>query len=351
MHHLIFDGVTLYRVVLPELVALYDAFHERRALAARGARAAVRGLRAVGARLEQGARGDPPARAHWRTRLSDAPLLALPLDHPRPPRQRFLGAMTPLDLPAELVDRLRALGQRHGATLFQVLATAFSVLLQRYSGQDDIVFGTIADLRQRPELDQARRLLPDADGRARRPFRRPVVHRGARPGPRRARGRADPARCPSRPSCASCSRAATRRLARSTRPWSCSSRRRWSPIRAGTSARWRRGSATRSATPSSISTWSSTSGRRGHLRPAHLQHRPVRRRDVERLGRHFRLLREIVAEPDARSRAAAAGGGRAPELVEAGTGPGALPDRASSNHAIRRLARPTRSRWYSGARR
>ena len=26
MHHLVFDGVTLYRVLLPELVALYDAF-------------------------------------------------------------------------------------------------------------------------------------------------------------------------------------------------------------------------------------------------------------------------------------------------------------------------------------
>ena len=29
LHHLIFDGVTLYRVVLPELITLYDAFARR----------------------------------------------------------------------------------------------------------------------------------------------------------------------------------------------------------------------------------------------------------------------------------------------------------------------------------
>ena len=45
------------------------------------------------------------------------------------------------------------MGQCVGATLFQVLATVWSLLLARYSGQDDVVFATAADLRQRPELE------------------------------------------------------------------------------------------------------------------------------------------------------------------------------------------------------
>ena len=48
---------------------------------------------------------------------------------------------------------LRAIGQSVGATLFQVLATTWAVLLGRYSGQDDVVFSTATDLRQRPEFE------------------------------------------------------------------------------------------------------------------------------------------------------------------------------------------------------
>jgi amino acid adenylation domain-containing protein len=51
------------------------------------------------------------------------------------------------------VDRLREVGQSVGATFFQVLATTWSLLLSRYSGQHDVVFATPADLRQRPEFE------------------------------------------------------------------------------------------------------------------------------------------------------------------------------------------------------
>jgi amino acid adenylation domain-containing protein len=59
----------------------------------------------------------------------------------------------PLSVPREVVDRLREVGQGAGATLFQVLASAWSVLLSRYSGQHDVVFATAADLRQRLEFE------------------------------------------------------------------------------------------------------------------------------------------------------------------------------------------------------
>src|SRR5207302_651325 len=91
--------------------------------------------------------------AHWSRRLGDAPELGLPLDHPRPARRRFRGGVAQIAIASEVVGRLRGLGHSAGATLFQVMASAFAVLLHRYSDQDDIVFGTVTDLRQRPELE------------------------------------------------------------------------------------------------------------------------------------------------------------------------------------------------------
>ena len=152
MHHLIFDGVTLYRVLLPELVALYDAF------AAGKSSPLPEPVVQYGdyAEWEQEWVSSPAVRRrmeYWRSHLSGAPSLEFPLDHPRPPVQRFCGQVEEITVGAEVASGLRSLAQQAGVTLFQVLATAFGVLLGKYSVQQDVVFGTVADLRQRPELN------------------------------------------------------------------------------------------------------------------------------------------------------------------------------------------------------
>ncbi len=152
MHHLVFDGVSVYRVVLPELVALYDAFSAGHPSPLPEPRTQY----ADYARWEQNwITGPRVARRfeYWRRHLTPAPVLHLPLDHPRPETQRFRGGMVPLSVPAATVRHLRAVGQSVGGTLFQVLATVWSLLLSRYAGQDDVVFATATDLRQRPEFE------------------------------------------------------------------------------------------------------------------------------------------------------------------------------------------------------
>jgi amino acid adenylation domain-containing protein len=80
---------------------------------------------------------------YWRRQLAGAPaLLELPTDRPRPPVQRFCGAAESVQIGAALVERLKALSQRAGATLFMTLLAGFATLLWRYSGMDDIVVGT-----------------------------------------------------------------------------------------------------------------------------------------------------------------------------------------------------------------
>lgn len=152
LHHLVFDGVIMSRVVLPELAALYDAF----AAGEPSPLAEPAYQYADYAAWEQEWITSPRVARrmqHWRRRLDTAPTLALPLDHPRPEVPRYRGGVLPVALPVALVDRLREVGQDAGATLYQVLATTWALLLGRYSGQQDVVFATPAGLRQRPELE------------------------------------------------------------------------------------------------------------------------------------------------------------------------------------------------------
>ncbi|MDQ1722639.1 MAG: hypothetical protein QOI26_2373 [Pseudonocardiales bacterium] len=80
---------------------------------------------------------------YWTCRLADAPtLLALPTDRPRPATQRFRGERLCVTAGAETVRGLHAVGQAEDATLFMTLMATLSVLLWRYSGQDDLCVGT-----------------------------------------------------------------------------------------------------------------------------------------------------------------------------------------------------------------
>ncbi len=151
MHHLVFDGFSLTRVVLPELIAIYDAL-------AAGERPALPDP-AVSysdyARWEQRWIEEPRTRRrleHWREHLGGAPALELPHDHARPGERRLGGGAIPLSMPRDALDRLRALGRDAGATLFQVLAASWSLLMARAAGQTEVVFATAAVMRQRPEF-------------------------------------------------------------------------------------------------------------------------------------------------------------------------------------------------------
>jgi len=87
--------------------------------------------------------------AHWKERLGgELPVLELPADRPRPAVQSLRGATRSLDLPAEVVSGLRALGRAAGAGLDTMLLAAFQALLHRYTGLDDIIVGTPAANRQ-----------------------------------------------------------------------------------------------------------------------------------------------------------------------------------------------------------
>ncbi len=91
---------------------------------------------------------------YWRQHLAGAPaLLELPTDRPRPAVQTFAGAEHVVMVGQPLRTKLTALSERTGTTLFMTLLSAFSILLARNSGQDDIVVGTVVANRTRIEIE------------------------------------------------------------------------------------------------------------------------------------------------------------------------------------------------------
>ncbi|AEI67137.1 hybrid non-ribosomal peptide synthetase/type I polyketide synthase [Corallococcus macrosporus] len=91
--------------------------------------------------------------AYWKQQLAGAQVLELPTDRPRPARWTGRGGRLGVSVDKPLMDAVWAVGRREGATPFMVLTAAFQTLLHRYSGQDDIIVGTSAAGRNRPELE------------------------------------------------------------------------------------------------------------------------------------------------------------------------------------------------------
>jgi amino acid adenylation domain-containing protein len=90
----------------------------------------------------------------WKEQLTGAPpLLALPTDRRRPPVQTYRGAAEPFRLSPGISQRLKALSQQRGTTMFMLLLAAFQTFLHRYTHQEDIVVGTTVANRERLEIE------------------------------------------------------------------------------------------------------------------------------------------------------------------------------------------------------
>ncbi|MFE7577975.1 amino acid adenylation domain-containing protein [Streptomyces sp. NPDC057521] len=90
---------------------------------------------------------------YWRNRLAGMRTVDLPTDRPRPPVRTPAGSTLTVEIPADVLSRLRDLGRERDATLFMSLATVTQVLLARYCGEPDVSVGTVTLGRPRPELE------------------------------------------------------------------------------------------------------------------------------------------------------------------------------------------------------
>ncbi|MEV0679064.1 amino acid adenylation domain-containing protein [Actinosynnema sp. NPDC050436] len=93
---------------------------------------------------------------HWAQRLAGAPdVLDLAADRPRTRNRTVAGGTHRFVLPAELTTGLADLARAHGCTTFAGLLAAFSLLLGRRAGVDDLVVGSPTTHRPFPELERS----------------------------------------------------------------------------------------------------------------------------------------------------------------------------------------------------
>ena len=93
--------------------------------------------------------------AYWKRQLQGAPhILELPTDRPRPAVQTFRGATRLVTFPPVLSEAVLGLCRSHEATPFMVLLAAWSLLLGRVAGQDDLLVGTPVAGRGWRELEE-----------------------------------------------------------------------------------------------------------------------------------------------------------------------------------------------------
>jgi amino acid adenylation domain-containing protein len=79
---------------------------------------------------------------YWRGQLAgELPRLQLPFDRPRTSEESHCCAVEEFELPGSLAQGLKRLAQKSGCSLYVTLLTGTAILLQRYSGQDEMMIG------------------------------------------------------------------------------------------------------------------------------------------------------------------------------------------------------------------
>jgi amino acid adenylation domain-containing protein/FkbH-like protein/thioester reductase-like protein len=152
MHHIVSDGWSI-GVLIRDLGALYEAF-----MAGVSSSLAPLPIQYADYALWQREQLDGASQRehlpYWAEHLRGAPeLLELPTDRPRPPVQSYRGANVPVALGHELTAELKAFAREHNLTIAMVLCAAWSIVLARLSGQDDVVIGMPVANRRRTELE------------------------------------------------------------------------------------------------------------------------------------------------------------------------------------------------------
>jgi amino acid adenylation domain-containing protein/non-ribosomal peptide synthase protein (TIGR01720 family) len=143
-HHLVMDGWST-PIVLREVFALYDAFTQ-------GKEARLERVRPYGDYIAWiGAQDSAKTEAFWRAQLrgfrEPTPLgiekLAAPGEIEEFEEQRFV-------LPEGISSKLASFGRQHQLTMSTVVQGAWALLLARYSGEDDVLFGATVSGRSAP---------------------------------------------------------------------------------------------------------------------------------------------------------------------------------------------------------
>ena len=152
IHHIVADGWS-FRILIDELSADYEAIS--RGGSPVTAEPPIQYVDFAIWHVEHAEEGGyAAAERFWRAELADAPSpLPLPTDAPYPGRPTSAGQAVSSTIDAVLADQLRQLATGQGSTLFAVLLAAYSVVLARLTGSDDLLIAVPMAARVKPETE------------------------------------------------------------------------------------------------------------------------------------------------------------------------------------------------------
>jgi amino acid adenylation domain-containing protein/non-ribosomal peptide synthase protein (TIGR01720 family) len=152
VHHIIFDGWSS-GILLAEFQQRYIAYHQQQDLHLPAPEIQYTDFAAWQRACLQ---GDVFKKQldYWINQLQDAPeLLKLPTDYPRPEIQHNQGGIVNLQIPKVRLEQLNRLARQHNCSLQMALFSSFVLLLNRYSGQNDICIGVPRVMRHQRQTE------------------------------------------------------------------------------------------------------------------------------------------------------------------------------------------------------
>jgi amino acid adenylation domain-containing protein len=149
-HHLLFDGWSM-QIILQEVFDLYESYNRGESLQLKSCHP----YREYISWLQQ--QDSSQAQKFWQQRLkgveAPTPLVVDRLIDHKPQEEAY--QEIPFKLSFEITNQLQSLAQKHHLTLNNLVQGAWGLLLSRYSGETDIVFGATASGRtsELPNID------------------------------------------------------------------------------------------------------------------------------------------------------------------------------------------------------
>ncbi len=151
IHHIIADGWSM-GVLVQELATIYHAFSQGKTIDLPELAIQYADFSCWQRHYLQGDILDQHIQ-YWTQQLKEVPILELAYDFPRPPVQTLNGQQYTFVVAAEQLNVLKNFAQQQGITLFMLLLAAWSIILSRYSGQQDFCIGSPVANRGRRELE------------------------------------------------------------------------------------------------------------------------------------------------------------------------------------------------------
>ncbi|MCL8537177.1 amino acid adenylation domain-containing protein [Chryseobacterium gallinarum] len=152
MHHIIGDGWSM-ELLISEVIRIYNALMRGEEVNLTKNHIQYKDF-AVWQNEELQKQKFKTSEKYWLTQFSgDIPVLNLPSFHSRPLIQTYNGNSLVYQFPTEFLEKLKNFSKSNDATLFMTLLAGINILLNKYTGQNDIIVGTPIAGRQHPDLE------------------------------------------------------------------------------------------------------------------------------------------------------------------------------------------------------